>query len=81
MISRDGYAKILDFGLAKLLEPQQRTTTGGQEVSEAATTILSQYSTPGTILGTPGYVAGAGLRADGPDRPPFRHFFLRLHTF
>ncbi len=57
MISRDGYAKILDFGLSKLIEPQEHPTATGQGASEAATAILSQYSTPGMILGTPGYMS------------------------
>ncbi|MFN2577843.1 MAG: protein kinase [Pyrinomonadaceae bacterium] len=54
MINRDGYAKILDFGLAKLIEPQQTTTQEGRE--EAATAILNR-SQPGMVMGTLGYMS------------------------
>src|SRR5438034_3428289 len=40
MIARDNYAKILDFGLAKLIEPQSPAAgsqTKGQTISDAAT--------------------------------------------
>jgi len=54
MITRDGYAKILDFGLAKLLEHR---TLSGPDSSEVATAVMSQHSTPGAILGTVGYMS------------------------
>jgi serine/threonine protein kinase/Tol biopolymer transport system component len=58
MITGDGHAKILDFGLAKLLEPARPTATSDAPGSEVATALLpQQHSTPGTVLGTAGYMS------------------------
>jgi serine/threonine protein kinase len=57
MITRDGYAKILDFGLAKLTE---QTKPQGIEAppEEAPTAVLRQpLSTPGLVMGTVGYMS------------------------
>src|SRR5213079_1464229 len=52
MVTRDGHAKVLDFGLAKLIELQQPSGS-----SEVETAIIPQQSQPGTILGTVGYMS------------------------
>ena len=57
MITHDGYAKILDFGLAKLVEPQQSPATMSDGANSVATAILPQHSKPGMILGTAGYMS------------------------
>ena len=57
MIARDDYAKILDFGLAKLIEPQRASGSESASSGETATAILRQHSTPGLIMGTAGYMS------------------------
>src|SRR6266436_3487646 len=57
MITRDGHAKILDFGLAKLIEPRLAESNDSDNPGDAATAIMQQQSTPGVIMGTVGYMS------------------------
>lgn len=54
MISRDGHAKLLDFGLAKLVE-QQPMPSG--DSSEVVTAVMPEHSLPGKVMGTVGYMS------------------------
>jgi hypothetical protein len=61
MVSKDGFAKILDFGLAKLAAPE----TGAGEQTKAAT--VSAGTEPGIVLGTVGYMSPEQARGGALD--------------
>jgi DNA helicase-2/ATP-dependent DNA helicase PcrA len=53
MISRDGYAKILDFGIAKLVAPRSRALA----LDSAQKTLIRIKTQSGTIMGTINYMS------------------------
>jgi serine/threonine protein kinase/Tol biopolymer transport system component len=58
MVTSDGFAKILDFGLAKLMDPRGPLgLSSGPSSDEAATAIMSQHSMAGRVMGTLGYMS------------------------
>jgi serine/threonine protein kinase len=61
MVSKDGFAKILDFGLAKLVEPEPEP---GQ--ATVAPTV-SAATEPGLVMGTVGYMSPEQARGAAVD--------------
>ena len=56
VVTQDGRAKVLDFGLAKRLSHE--------DLSEASTRIEASMTEPGTVVGTLPYMAPERLRGD-----------------
>ncbi|HEX8847543.1 MAG TPA: protein kinase [Pyrinomonadaceae bacterium] len=52
MIRRDGYVKVLDFGLAKLVEPQAASSVDTQALTKALVN-----TEPGVVMGTVSYMS------------------------
>jgi DNA helicase II / ATP-dependent DNA helicase PcrA len=64
MITRDGYAKILDFGLAKLVAQRERALAA----DSAQKTLLRVETESGTLMGTVNYMAPEQLLGQRVDR-------------
>jgi eukaryotic-like serine/threonine-protein kinase len=61
MLRRDGIVKVLDFGLAKLVEHRPAAVTS------KASTIGEAHTDPGTVLGTVGYMSPEQVRGQEAD--------------
>jgi dipeptidyl aminopeptidase/acylaminoacyl peptidase len=57
-ITRDGRVKVLDFGLAKLVRPEERTETA---------LTLGSGTLPGMVMGTVGYMSPEQVRGEASD--------------
>jgi Tol biopolymer transport system component len=58
-VTRDGRIKVLDFGLAKLVTPEEN--------HETAVTLTSPATLPGMVMGTVGYMSPEQVRGEPID--------------
>jgi serine/threonine-protein kinase len=64
MLRKDGYAKVLDFGLAKLTE--KKALASGSAGSEDATRV-QVHTSPGLVMGTVSYMSPEQARGKATD--------------
>ena len=61
MVRRDGYVKVLDFGLAKLTEPT------APAIDSEASTVMKNSTASGVVMGTPRYMSPEQARGEKVD--------------
>ncbi len=64
MLRKDGYAKVLDFGLAKLSEPG---AVGSRSTGSEDATRVQVHTTPGMVMGTVSYMSPEQARGKVTD--------------